>query len=123
MAAFPPRYPQSVAKISAADCRSETPGRHRGLPLCKALEDGEFRWPKVHDGVIEVDGCTALGPARRARLAASPRGAPDPHSSPGGLTPRRSESAWIPLSWAVGEYGLIGSCRFRPTSFPTTRMR
>lgn len=33
-----------------------------------------------------ADGRAALGATRRSRLAASPRGAPDPRSSPGGLT-------------------------------------
>ena len=60
-----------------------------GTGVClyaKRLEDGEFRWPKVQDGRDAVDGCAALGAIRRARLAAGPRGAPDPRSSPGWLT-------------------------------------
>ncbi|WP_283771437.1 IS66 family insertion sequence element accessory protein TnpB [Chelatococcus sp. YT9] len=29
-------------------------GRHRRLPLRQAPEDGEFRWPKVQDGVMRL---------------------------------------------------------------------
>ncbi|KAB2957204.1 MAG: transposase [Rhizobiaceae bacterium] len=74
------------------------------------LEDGEFRWPKVHDGMMRLTAAQlsallegldwrrvheARRPAFRFRRA----------------DPRRSESAWIPLSRAVGEYGLIRSWR------------
>ena len=49
-----------------------------GTGVClfaKRLEDGEFRWPKVQDGVMRLIGRAALGAVGRARLAAGSRGA------------------------------------------------
>lgn len=60
-----------------------------GTGVClyaKRLEDGEFRWPKVHDSMMRLTAAQLSGATRRSRLAASPRGAPDPRASPGGLT-------------------------------------
>ena len=51
-----------------------------GTGVClfaKRLEDGEFRWPKMQDGVMRLTAAQLSALAGRARLAAGSRGAGD----------------------------------------------
>ncbi|MGY4376183.1 transposase [Bradyrhizobium sp. i1.3.6] len=51
-----------------------------GTGLClfaKRLEEGVFRWPKIEDGVMRLSAAELSAAARRARLAACPRGTGD----------------------------------------------
>ncbi|WP_287304637.1 IS66 family insertion sequence element accessory protein TnpB [Mesorhizobium sp.] len=59
-----------------------------GTGVClyaKRLEDGEFRWPKVQDGVMRLTAAQ-LSALLEKGSTGGPRGAPDPRSSSGGLT-------------------------------------
>jgi transposase len=55
-------------------------------PYAKRLEDGEFRWPKIQDGVMRLTAAQLLALLEGLDWRRGPRGAPDPRSSPGGLT-------------------------------------
>jgi transposase len=57
--------------------------------VAKRLEEGQFRWPKVQDGVMRLtaaDRSRTLRLARRARLAPRSRAAPDHCTSRAKLT-------------------------------------
>jgi len=84
-----------------------------GIGVClyaKRLEDGEFRWPKLRDGVMRLTAAQLSAllegldwrRVHEARQTLAPARAVDP---------RPSESASIPLSPGAGEYGLIRSWR------------
>ncbi len=84
-----------------------------GTGVClyaKRLEDGEFRWPKVQDGVMQLTAAqfsALLEGLDWRRVHEARRTVFQPRRA----DPRPSESAWIPLSRAVDEYGLIHSWR------------
>ncbi len=94
-----------------------------GTGVClfaKRLEDGEFRWPKIEDGVMRLSAAqfSALLEGldwRRVRARKRRRR----QSCRDEL--RHSESGRRRSSKEAGKYGLLGLCRRRSKRFPTIR--